>query len=114
MNKTELIERLKKSNFTNEEIDEILTKIELSDEAKENVAVIEQIGVSATNFIQQVAKELKDNMIKYILDLILIGMFLATLIILSCHELINKENTATVFALIIGYVLAKFKKGINV
>ena len=37
--KQELIERLKKANFTTEEINEILLKSEISQEAKDGIAV---------------------------------------------------------------------------
>lgn len=39
MDKQELIERLKKANFTTEEINEILLKSEISQEAKDGIAV---------------------------------------------------------------------------
>ena len=114
MEKTELIERLKNANFTTNEINDILLKSDISQEAKDGIAVTEQIEKSAINFLDSFVKSLKSDFKKNLLDILVIILFLATLILLSYKELINKESTSTLFALIIGYVLAKFKKGFNV
>lgn len=114
MDKQELIEKLKKANFTTEEINEILLKSEISQEAKDGIAVTEQIEKSAINFLDSFVKSLKSDFKKNLLDILVIILFLTTLILLSYKELVNKESTSTLFALIIGYVLAKFKKGFNV
>lgn len=114
MTKDELITKLKNANLSDNEVDEIIEMTEISQEAKENIALISQIGLSATGFVKEIARQLKESHWKSIFDLILIAAFLITLIILACFELIDKQNTSTLFALIIGYVLARFKKGINV
>jgi len=114
MEKTELIERLKNANFTTDEINDILLKSDISQEAKDGIAVTEQIEKSAINFLGSFVKSLKSDFKKNLLDILVIILFLTTLLILSYKELINKESTSTLFALIIGYVLAKFKKGFNV
>ena len=114
MNKIELIEKLKKANLTTEEIEDIITHTEISEEAKDGIAVTEQIEKSAINFFDSLVKSLKADIWKNIFDILVISLFLSTLTLLACKELINKESTSTLFALIIGYVLAKFKKGFNV
>ncbi len=113
MEKQELIDRLKNANFSDTEIEEVLGSLDISTEAKENIAIITQIGISAKDFIGELAKQLKESIWKIVFDLILIGLFLGTLIFLSCNGLITEQNTTTLFALIAGYVLAKFKKGFN-
>jgi len=113
MNKIDLIQKLKDSSFTDNEVQLILDKFEISNDAKDDVAKIEQIGLSAKMFISELAKNLKENLWKTFFDILIIAIFLGTLIVLSCFEFITKESTSTLFALIIGYVLAKFKKGLN-
>ena len=114
MNKTELIERLKKANFTEEEINELLLNTDISQEAKDGIAFTKQVESSAINFFDSLVKSLKTDIWKNLTDIVVISLFLFTLVFLSSKDLVNKESTSTLFALIIGYVLAKFKKGFNV
>ena len=113
MNKEQLMQKLQSANIPQSEIDEIMASVEMSAETKENIAVITQIGLSATAVITELAKQLKENLWKSILDLVLISLFLTTLIFLACNKLVEPNSTSTLFALIIGYVLARFKRGIN-